>query len=173
MEVRGRDDHERTGARGSDESSSVLRAILAVVGLVIVVWIAKALIVTGTVVGSALLGHRVAGMTGVMIGMTVVAAAVVAACYAVVVGTPRHATTRQEICSQSMIWIVCVWTVAMGWLIGERVSDTAAVVGLLVAIVVVGVAGLAVAARMDSDVVSALRRRRNPPGRSGPVRPRA
>ncbi|WP_129667336.1 hypothetical protein [Phytoactinopolyspora endophytica] len=158
MDLPGRGGDERTGAEEGGEEPLV-RSVLAVLGLVVVVWMAKAVIVVVTFVGSGLLGYAVAETVGVMVAVTAGAVLVLAACYAVVTRTPETATARHEICGQSMIWISCSWVIVMGWLLGERISGTAAVIGLLTAVFVVALVGLVVASQLEGDLVTTLRRR--------------
>ncbi|WP_123788415.1 hypothetical protein [Phytoactinopolyspora halophila] len=120
---------------------------------------AKIIAVLVALAGPGVLGHVVAGRSGVMIGITVGAVVVLAICYAVVTRTSDAAQAAQDVGADAMVWVSAGWVIVAGWLVGDTMSTAGAIIGSLLSVLVVGVTGLAVAARLDGSLAAALRRR--------------
>lgn len=150
-------DAESSAARG--RAGLWAQAAPVALGVVALAWVTKIVAVAVALVGPGLLGYQLAGQPGVMVGITVGAAIVVAGCYLAVTRTGDGASVVHEISAESIVWVSGGWAAAMGWLLGDAVSSGGAVVGLVLAIVAFGVVGLVVMSKLDGGLVQTLRRR--------------
>lgn len=157
MHTENRDNSDAGDSR--PKSGMTIRSVFAALLLLVVATTAKIVIVVLALVGGGLLGHWVADRPGLLIGVTAGTVIAVTGCYLVVTRTHDSAAILQDVAADTAIWTAAGWLITMGWLLGDAVSDTGAVVGVLLAALVVGIVAVVVASRRDRSLVAAMRRR--------------